>query len=127
MNIASTLSPETGFCWCCSRSVSAWISSCMAVTEATATGAGARMTGTSHDRHRARLWPLVPGDRQLGDFHPVRLQLFQTQDPTRLAFLRRLRGLSGGLVHRDVRLSTDPLFPLRLAAEPLSRSELAVP
>src|SRR3990170_9127072 len=103
----------------------------MAGTEAIATtsnpmsGAG-NQRETSHERCIASLRPMGPGAHQLGDLHLLRLHLLQAADLARLAQLRRVQRLPGRAVHGDVWLPSDALFPVGLAADPLSQHRLVL-
>src|SRR6516225_4102693 len=82
--------------------------------------------GERHEFGRARLRPVEPRHRQLRCLHPVRLQLLQAAHRSRLAVLRRLQRIPDRAVRRDVRLSTEHLFPLGLAAIPVSGRRLVL-
>src|SRR5574337_1068025 len=93
-------------------------------------GTTARTMGSNQERTNDRqpcLRPVVPGVDQFPGLHHLRLQLRQAPEPAGLALLRRLLGLPGGVVHRDVWVSPDDLPPLRLAYQPLSGSGLVRP
>src|SRR3972149_275794 len=88
---------------------------------------------TNQPRRRnsgSRLGPglraLVAGDHQLAGVHHFRLQLCQTSIVARLALVRRVLGLSGCAVYRDVRLSADDLPAVGLAVDALSGHRLDV-
>src|SRR6516225_7015494 len=79
-----------------------------------------------HEFGRARLRPMEPRHRQLRGLHPVRLQLLQAAHRPRLAVVRRLQRIPGRAVRRNVRVSTEHLFPLGLAAVPVSGRRLVL-
>src|SRR6266536_1084068 len=83
-------------------------------------------TGSNDDGYPG-LWPLAAGGAQLSSVHDLRLQLHPSEAPARLAFVRGVLGLSGGPVHRDVRLPADYLSAQRLAWLPLSRARSVYP
>src|SRR6266511_216686 len=62
------------------------------------------------------LWPLVPCRHQLGSLSHLCLQFHAPAQCPRLAFVWRVRGLPGGAVYGNVRLSADHLPARRLAA-----------
>src|SRR6266545_8022716 len=66
-------------------------------------------------RYRTGLRPLAAGDHQRGRIHHIRFQLHQAAHGARLAIVWGLLSLSGGAVHRDVRLPADDLSAFRLA------------
>src|SRR6516164_3476327 len=82
--------------------------------------------GERHELGRARLRPLEPVHRQLRGLHPVRVQLLQAADGPGLALVRRLQRVPGRAVRRDVWLSAEHLFPLGLAAIPVSGRRLVL-
>src|SRR5262245_5812062 len=82
--------------------------------------------GERHELGHARLRPLEPGHRQLRGLRSVRVQLLQAAHRPRLALFRRLQRIPGRAVRRDVRLSTEHLFPLGLAAIPVSGRRLVL-
>src|SRR3546814_205944 len=106
--------------------ISDWSSDVCSSDLAMGVAARTRMMEPGNDRDGTCLRPLVPGDRQLGDLHPLRLQLLQAANKARLALVQRLQRLPCRSVYRDVRLSSHHLLPLRLAAEPLSKHRLVL-
>ncbi|MGY6373137.1 hypothetical protein, partial [Proteus mirabilis] len=71
-------------------------------------------------------WPLGSRRRQCGGVHPVRLQFLQAANHSGLAIVQRIQRVPCGAVRRNVRLPTDPLCPVRVAAEPLSQYRLVL-
>src|ERR1035437_4766858 len=69
---------------------------------------------------RPRLWPMVAGDHQLAGVHHLRLQLCQTPIAARLAFIRRVLGVSSSALYRDVWFPADNLPVFRLAVAAIS-------
>src|SRR6516165_630013 len=100
-------------------------SSCMATVVMEVMGKTI-VKGWRHELRRARLRPVRPRHRQLRGLHPVRLQLLQAADGPGLALVRRLQRVPGRAVRRDVRVSTEHLFPLGLAAIPVSGRRLVL-
>src|SRR5262245_30058803 len=82
--------------------------------------------GGRHELGHARLRLMGPRHRQLRGLHPVRLQLLQAAHRPRLAVVRRVQRVSGRAVRGDVRLSTEHLFPLGLAAVAVSGRRLVL-
>src|SRR6266536_5399596 len=80
--------------------------------------------GGRHERRRAGLWPVEPGDCQFHRLHLLCLYVFQAPDAAGLALVQRVQRVSGGTVRGDVRLSADDLFPVGLAAVAITRRRL---
>src|SRR5262245_40510368 len=114
---------SSGCRFSCARSCT---SSCMEDTAGTEVMGKTTVKGERHELGHARLRPVGPRHRQLRCLHPVRVQLLQAADGPRLAVLRRVQRVSGGAVRRDVRLSTEHLFPLGLAAVAISGRRLVL-